>query len=94
MTRQTLIALALGSCTLALLPSCNDRQDTAAKAEEVAIKTFNIKKQQVTDYGEWFGYLRGKNDTDIHPRVTGFLVDQVYKDGQKNQCRNLRRYSG
>ncbi len=83
MTRQTLIALALGSCTLALLPSCNDRQDTAAKAEEVAIKTFNIKKQQVTDYGEWFGYLRGKNDTDIRPRVTGFLVSQVYKDGQK-----------
>lgn len=83
MPRHTLIALALGSCLSAFLPSCEEPQSTTQRTEAVSVKTFNIKKQQVTDYGEWFGYLRGKNDTDIHPRVTGFLVSQEYKDGQK-----------
>ncbi len=83
MTRHILIALALGSCLPIFLPSCEEQQSTTPRAEAVSVKTFNIKKQQVTDYGEWFGYLRGKNDTDIHPRVTGFLVSQEYKDGQK-----------
>ncbi|MBQ3218915.1 MAG: efflux RND transporter periplasmic adaptor subunit [Akkermansia sp.] len=84
MTKHTLTALALGSCTLGLLCSC-DKQTPPPTAQEetISVKTFKIKKQQVTDYGEWFGYLRGKNDTDIHPRVSGFLISQEYKDGQK-----------
>ena len=83
MTRHTIIALALGSTTLGLLCSCKEQQTTTAQEEAISIKTFKIKKQQVTDYGEWFGYLRGKNDTDIRPRVSGFLISQDYKDGQK-----------
>lgn len=83
MTRNTFIALALGSCTLGLLTTaCHDSRDQ--KQEQTGkdvIKVFKIKKQQVTDTGEWFGYLRGKMDTDIRPRVTGFLVSQEYKDG-------------
>ncbi len=82
MTRQTLITLALSCCTMGLLSSCNQEQDKQEQVAETAIKVFKIRQQQVTDHGEWFGYLRGKNDTNIHPRVTGFLVSQEYKDGQ------------
>lgn len=82
MTTHTLIALALGSCTLGLLTSCSPEQEQQKQTDQVKVKVFNIKKQQVTDHGEWFGYLRGKNDTDIHPRVSGFLIAQEYKDGQ------------
>ena len=82
MTRHTLITLALGCCTMGLLSSCNQEQDKQEQAAEVAVKVFKIRQQQVTDHGEWFGYLRGKNDTDIHPRVSGFLISQEYKDGQ------------
>lgn len=82
MTRHTLITLALGCCTLTTLTCCNEQQEAQTKTEVTAVKVFHIKKQQVTDHGEWFGYLRGKNDTDIHPRVSGFLVSQEYKDGQ------------
>lgn len=85
MTRQTLITLALGSCTLGLLPvACNNGATDADKAAEAtpAIRVFPIVRQKVTDYGEWFGYLRGDKETDIHPRVSGFLKSQNYRDGQ------------
>lgn len=82
MTRHTLITLALGCSTMGLLSSCNQEQDKQEQAAEVAVKVFKIRQQQVTDHDEWFGYLRGKNDTDIHPRVSGFLISQEYKDGQ------------
>lgn len=85
MTRQTLITLALGSCTLGLLPvACNNGSEETGKAAETApaIRVFPIVQQKVTDYGEWFGYLRGDKETDIHPRVSGFLKSQDYRDGQ------------
>lgn len=88
MKRQTLITLALGCCALgAVQLSCSDQEQekqAQAKQQEAvpAIKTFPIVVQTVQDTGEWFGYVRGFEDTDIHPRVTGFLMEQCYKDGQ------------
>lgn len=82
MTRHTLIALALFGFSLSTIPGCNEQESTQTQAQEVKVKTATIRTQQVTDYGEWFGYLRGKQDTDIHPRVSGFLIAQEYSDGQ------------
>ncbi len=82
MTRHTLIALALGCSLPVVFTGCEQQQQEQTQKEEVAVKVSKIRKETVTDYGEWFGYLRGKNDTDIHPRVTGFVVSQEYKDGQ------------
>ena len=75
----------MGGLTLSALTACNPAEDTATTSQEeaVAIKVFNLRHQEVTDYGEWFGYLRGEQDTDIHPRITGFLVSQEYKDGTR-----------
>ena len=85
MTRNSILALALGGLTLSVLPACNPAEDTATAAKEdaVAIKVFNLRYQEVTDYGEWFGYLRGEHDTDIHPRISGFLISQEYKNGTR-----------
>lgn len=83
MTKNNILALAFCACIMGMpLSSCRNENDTATDAAEAAIKVFHIKKETVTDTGLWFGYLRGKNDTDIHPRVSGFLVSQEYKDGQ------------
>ncbi len=87
MTQYILTALALGSC--AALPLLTQSACTDSNAEQAAlqdtkaptIKTFPIQQARVTDYGEWFSYLHGQKDTDIHPRVGGFLVSQDYKDG-------------
>ncbi len=87
MTRYILTALALGSCaTLPLLTlSCSDSsaEQTVQPEKAPAILTFPIQQAKVTDYGEWFGYLQGQKDTDIHPRVSGFLISQDYKDGTR-----------
>lgn len=64
------------------MSACHDGADSVAQEEKIGIKVFHIRKQNVTVTGDWFGYLRGKNDTDIHPRVSGFLISQEYKDGQ------------
>ncbi len=86
MKRHILLALAIGSCaTLPLLTTgCggdSSADKTAEQAQATAIKTFPIQQREVTNYGEWFGYLQGQKDTDIHPRVSGFLVSQDYRDG-------------
>lgn len=85
MTRNSILALALGGLTLSVLPACKPAEDTATTAQEnaVVIKVFNLRYQEVTDYGEWFGYLRGEQDTDIHPRISGFLISQEYKNGTR-----------
>lgn len=85
MTRNTILAIALGGCTLAVLPGCKPGNDTQAAAQDnaPAVKVFKLRHQEVTDYGEWFGYLRGEQDTNIHPRITGFLISQEYKEGTR-----------
>ena len=68
-----------------MLPAaCNNGTTDTDKTAETApaIRVFPIIRQDVTDYGEWFGYLRGEKETDIHPRVSGFLKSQNYRDGQ------------
>lgn len=69
------------ACGVLALVSCHKEQ-TAAK-EPASVKVFPIQEQQVTDYGQWFGYMRGAENTNIMPHVTGFLVSQEYKDGTK-----------
>lgn len=78
----TLAALCCAPATL-FIAACRDAgaQQTEAK-EEPKVSVVPLQKQTVSDYGEWFGYLSGTMDTDIHARVGGFLVSQDYKNGQ------------
>ena len=45
------------------------------------MRTFPLMVQEVEDVGEWFGYLRGRKDTDIHSHVGGVIEKQCYTDG-------------
>ncbi len=87
MNRNTLLLLALGSCTLAGLTASCDRLTggkapaEAAEAKAPAVKVFPLLQQEVTEHHSWFGYLRGEKDTDIHPRVSGIIAAQEYTDG-------------
>lgn len=82
MTKQSLIAIAIGSCAATLpLTSCSDsEQNDVTTTATPAIKVFKIRKANVTDIGEWMGYLRGVQDTDLYPRVSGFITS--YKEGE------------
>lgn len=81
MKRRSLWLGVACSLAVALCASCDGGKETATQQEAPEIKTFPIIRQEVTDTGEWFGYLRGKEDTDIHPHVSGFLISQDYEDG-------------
>ncbi len=85
MKRHILTALALGTCAALplIITACDGSGSDAVtqQAEAPKVKTFPLQLREVTDYGEWFGYLQGQKDTDIHPRVGGFLISQDYKDG-------------
>ncbi len=87
MKRHILTAMALGACaTLPLfLTACDgsDADKASLQAEAPKVRVFPLQQREVTDYGEWFGYLRGQKDTDIHPRVSGFIISQDYKDGSR-----------
>lgn len=78
-----LLALSLGAAVPTMV-SCErqgERTQEAAQADSPAVSVCPILQRDVTDFGEWFGYVRGEMDTDIHPRVSGTLAEQVYKDG-------------
>lgn len=71
----------LGCVVAALLFAACEKEKAASQAAPPEVMTFPILQQEVTDTGEWFGYLRGIRDTDLHPRVTGFLLSQEYANG-------------
>ena len=78
-----LLALSLGAAVPTMV-SCErhgESSPAAANAETPAVSVYPLMQHHVTDFGEWFGYLRGEMDTDIYPRVSGFLAEQVYKEG-------------
>ncbi len=69
------------AATLVTVSGCKDGKEEARQSTPPEVMTFPVLQQKVTDTGEWFGYLRGIRDTDLHPRVSGFLLSQNYANG-------------
>jgi len=83
MTKTVFLTIALVTGAMSItLSSCNDQSEEIVVASIPNVKVTNIIEEQVTETGEWFGYLRGAESTTIRPRVTGFLKSQDYKNGQ------------
>ena len=85
MNKSSLLLLALSIGVAApVMVSCErsgEQTQEVAVSGSTMVSVFPIQQRNVTDSGEWFGYLRGEMDTDIHPRVSGTLAEQVYQDG-------------
>lgn len=81
MTKKAITALAFSLCTAGvLMTSCSETEKAEATSPAPNVKVFNIRKVSVTDSAVWMGYLRGVQDTDLYPRVSGFIIS--YKEGQ------------
>ena len=68
------------------LVSCkDDSKATAAAAAQqmhpVPVSVAGFTQQDVDIYATWFGHLRGVNQSDIRPEVSGKLLAQMYADG-------------
>ncbi len=76
-----LLALSIGTmASTSILTSCSDDKNTTISKTEKAVKVFPILETEVVDTAEWIGYLRGIEDTDLYPRVSGTL--EYYVEGK------------
>lgn len=84
---HNVLAVALGGLTLVCLTGCKDREAEAAAAaaarqmHPLPVSVMKLHQQDVDLVSTWFGYLRGVDQADIMPEVSGKLLRQVYWDG-------------
>ena len=82
-----ILMLALsGLVTTTALVGCKDDSQAAAAAaaqqmHPVPVSVAGFTQQDVDIYATWFGHLRGVNQADIRPEVSGKLLAQKYADG-------------
>ena len=83
MNTKTILTIAVGGAALLCGTGCDkeDAQQAAQAMPPVKVGVMNMVQQDVTLYQTWFGHLRGVEEADIRPEVSGRLLKQVYKDG-------------
>jgi membrane fusion protein, multidrug efflux system len=57
------------------------RAEPKAEAAPQAVEVVPVEQKDVPIYVEWVGTLEGYVNAQIQPRVTGYLLRQVYKEG-------------
>ncbi len=81
-----MLALSGLVVTTALVSCRDDEAQKAAAAGAAAmpplrVGVMNLLQRDVDVTEVWFGHLRGVEETDIRPEVSGKLLERVYKDG-------------
>ena len=56
-------------------------QKAAAPPPPVEVEVVSVVQKDVPIYGEWVATLDGYVNAQIQPQVTGYIVDQTYKEG-------------
>lgn len=73
----------------ALLPSgCSNKNASASAPSPVEVQVTKVVQRQVPVYGQWVATLDGFVNAQIQPQVSGYLIKQIYQEGQlvrKNQ---------
>lgn len=84
MNHRNILAVALGGLVAAGLAACRKEEDASAQMKrmpDLVVGVMKMQNQDVDLYSAWLGHLRGVEQSDIKPEVTGKLVSQVYWDG-------------
>lgn len=67
----------------ALLPSgCSNNNASASAPSPVEVQVTKVVQRQVPVYGEWVATLDGFVNAQIQPQVSGYLIKQMYQEGQ------------
>lgn len=56
-------------------------QKAAAPPPAAEVEVVKVEQKDVPIYGEWVATLDGYVNATIQPQVTGYIVDQTYKEG-------------
>ena len=76
MIRPAVVALGV----LALTSGCGRHEPPPPPAPEVSVTP--VVQQDVPIITEWIGTLDGSVNAAIHPKIEGYLLRQLYKEGQ------------
>lgn len=74
----------LSTLLLAASLACCQKADTAGQEQHLPplnVSVMNMQQQDVDLISTWFGHLRGVEQADIRPEVSGKLLHRVYADG-------------
>jgi RND family efflux transporter MFP subunit len=66
---------------LIMAPGCSKKTDGAAVTAPPEVEVIDVQQKDVPIYGEWIGTLDGLVNADIKAQVSGYLLDQAYKEG-------------
>lgn len=84
MKAQNILMVALSGLLVTGLTGCQDKEDAAAQHQQMPplkVGVMNLQQRDVPIVSTWFGHLRGVEQADIKPEVTGKLLKQSYWDG-------------
>ncbi len=72
------LTLVAGLCTML---GCSPRATVAAHTAPLEVQVAPVEQRDVPIFQEWIGTLDGFVDADIKAEVSGYLVEQAYKEG-------------
>jgi RND family efflux transporter MFP subunit len=73
--------LLLAAGLLVTATGCSTRTNAAAPAAPPDVGIVEVQQKDVPIYGEWIGTLDGLVNADIKAQVSGYLLEQAYKEG-------------
>ena len=77
---RTLFVLSLAALASSLLLGCQS-QKAAGPLPVPEVQVAAVEQKDVPIYGEWVATLDGYVNAQIQPQVTGYIVNQTYKEG-------------
>jgi RND family efflux transporter MFP subunit len=76
-----LLAIAALAVTFAATTGCSSGTTGAAAPAPPEVEVVAVEQRDVPIYSEWIGTLDGFDNADIKAQVTGYLLQQAYKEG-------------
>ena len=74
-------SLFLAAGLLVTATGCSNKTNAAAAPAPPEVKVVEVEQKDVPIYGEWIGTLDGLVNADIKAQVSGYLLEQAYKEG-------------
>ena len=60
---------------------CSNKTNVAAAPTTPEVEVVQVQQRDVPIYGDWIGTLDGLVNADIKAQVSGYLLEQAYKEG-------------
>src|SRR6202046_3871948 len=73
--------LSLAAVLLTTSAGCSKRSSGATAPVVPDVEVVQVQQKDVPIYNEWIGTLEGLVNADIKAQVTGYLLEQAYKEG-------------